>query len=124
MMMPTPGLSSLISCSFLGRRLDFAKSGGFIGLREGWQGDWAFSGDGRWLTMADHKSTEAGFRGNTVAVVLVPVALSYGVDPAAILPKFMKITVEGTDQTHILRALMSLYLGMSVFCILAAFTPE
>jgi hypothetical protein len=60
----------------------------------------------------------------TVAVVLVPVALSYGVDPAAILPKFMKITVEGTDQTHILRALMSLYLGMSVFCILAAFTPE
>ena len=60
----------------------------------------------------------------TVAVVLVPVALSYGADPAAILPKFMNIRVEGTDQTHILRALMCLYLGMSAFCIIAAFTPE
>ena len=57
-------------------------------------------------------------------VFLVPVALSYGVDPAATLPKFMNITVEGTDQTHIFRALMGLYLGMSTFCIMAAFTPE
>jgi hypothetical protein len=60
----------------------------------------------------------------TVAVVLVPVALSYGVDPAAILPKFMTIRMEGTDQTHILRALMCLYLGMSAFSLIAAFTPE
>jgi hypothetical protein len=59
-----------------------------------------------------------------VAVVLVPVALSYGVDPARTLPRFMNITVEGTDQTHIMRALMCLYLGMSAFCIAAAFTPE
>jgi hypothetical protein len=58
------------------------------------------------------------------AAVLVPVALSYGVDPAVILPKFMNITVEGVDQTHILRALMCLYLGMSLFCAIAAFTPE
>jgi hypothetical protein len=51
MMMPTPGFSSVISCSFLGRRLGFAKTGGFIGLREDWQGDWAFGGKARWLTM-------------------------------------------------------------------------
>jgi len=57
-------------------------------------------------------------------VFLVPVALSYGVDPAVTLPKFMNITMEGTDQTHIFRALMGLYLGMSTFCIIAAFTPE
>jgi hypothetical protein len=57
-------------------------------------------------------------------VFLIPVALSYGVVPAATLPKFMNITVEGTDQTHIFRALGCLYLGMSAFCILAAFTPE
>jgi hypothetical protein len=57
-------------------------------------------------------------------VFLIPVALSYGVDPAAILPKFMNITVEGTDLTHILRALMGLYLGMVTFCIIAAFIPE
>jgi Domain of unknown function (DUF4345) len=57
-------------------------------------------------------------------VLLFPVALSYGVDPAATLPKFMNITVEGTDLTHIFRALMGLYLGMVTFCIIAAFTPE
>jgi hypothetical protein len=32
--------------------------------------------------------------------------------------------VEGTDLTHIFRALMGLYLGMVTFCIVAAFTPE
>ena len=57
-------------------------------------------------------------------VFLIPVALSYGVVPAATLPKFMNVTVEGTDQTHVFRALMGLYLGMSTFCIIAAFTPE
>ena len=57
-------------------------------------------------------------------VFLFPVAPSYGVDPAATLPKFMNIMVEGTDQTHIFRALMGLYLGMVTFCIIAAMTPE
>jgi hypothetical protein len=47
-----------------------------------------------------------------------------GVDPAATLPKFMSITVEGADQTHIFRALSCLYLGMVAFCIIAAFRPE
>jgi hypothetical protein len=56
-------------------------------------------------------------------VFLIPVALSYGVDPAATLPPFMNVTVEGTDETHIFRALMGLYLGMVAFCIIAAFTP-
>jgi hypothetical protein len=55
---------------------------------------------------------------------LIPVALTYGVDPAGTLPKFMNVTVEGTDQTHIFRALSCLYLGMVAFCIIAAFTPE
>ena len=59
-----------------------------------------------------------------VAAILVPVALSYGIDPPVILPKFMNITVEGTDQTHIFRALMCLYLGMTIFCVIAAFTPS
>ena len=58
-----------------------------------------------------------------VAAILVPVALSYGVDPAAVLPKTMTIAVEGTDQTEMLRAIMGLYLGMSTFCVIAAFTP-
>src|SRR5512132_159815 len=58
-----------------------------------------------------------------VAAILVPPALSYGIDPAAILPKSMHIVVEGTDQTEMLRAVMGLYLGMTIFCVIAAFTP-
>jgi Domain of unknown function (DUF4345) len=57
-------------------------------------------------------------------VFLIPVALTYGIDPATTLPKFMKVTVEGTDQTHVFRALSCLYLGMVTFCMIAAFTPE
>src|SRR6476620_6391071 len=35
----------------------------------------------------------------------------------------MNITVEGTDQTEMLRAVMGIYLGMTIFCVIAAFTP-
>jgi hypothetical protein len=58
-----------------------------------------------------------------IAIALVPVALSYGIDPAAILPRFLNISVEGADQTQIFRALMCLYLGASAFWAIAAFTP-
>jgi hypothetical protein len=83
--------------------------------------------------MAYHRSAEASFLGEHdmmklfllfAGVFLLPVALTYGVDPAATLPKFMNMTVEGTDLTHIFRALGCLYLGMVTFCIIAAFTPE
>jgi Domain of unknown function (DUF4345) len=53
-------------------------------------------------------------------VFLIPVALSYGVDPAATLPMSMNVRVEGIDQTHIFRALACLYLGMVAFCLIAA----
>lgn len=59
-----------------------------------------------------------------MAVLIVPIALSYGIDPAAVLPKFLNIEVVGTDQTQIFRALMCLYLGASVFWVIAAFKPE
>ncbi len=59
-----------------------------------------------------------------MAVLIVPIALSYGIDPAAVLPKFLNIEVEGTDQTQIFRALMCLYLGASIFWVIAAFKPE
>ena len=58
-----------------------------------------------------------------VAVLLVPIALSYGIAPATVLPKFLNIKVEGTDQTQIFRALMCLYLAASTFWAIAAFTP-
>lgn len=51
------------------------------------------------------------------------IALSYGLSPGTILPAFLEITVTGTDQTHIFRAVMCLYFGMSGFWITAAFRP-
>ena len=48
-----------------------------------------------------------------VAPLLVPIALSYGVAPATILPRFLDIAVPGPDQTEIFRALMCLHLAAS-----------
>jgi hypothetical protein len=58
---------------------------------------------------------------SVAGIFLIPVALSYGVDPAKTLPMSMNVTVDGTDQTHIFRALACLYLGMVSFCLIAAF---
>ena len=55
------------------------------------------------------------------AAGLLLVALSYGVAPAVVLPKFLDLTVVGTDQTHIFRAIMGLYLGMIALWIVGAF---
>jgi hypothetical protein len=57
------------------------------------------------------------------AAGLLLVALSYGVAPAAVLPKVLDLSIEGTDLTHILRAVMGLYLGMIVLWVLGAFQP-
>jgi hypothetical protein len=54
------------------------------------------------------------------ALGLVPIALSYGVAPARILPHYLDITVRGTDQTQIFRAMMCLYLGVSLFFVMGA----
>jgi hypothetical protein len=59
-----------------------------------------------------------------VAVLLVPIALSYGIAPATVLPKALDISVSGADQTQICRALMCLYLAASVFWAIAAFKPD
>ena len=49
------------------------------------------------------------------ALIVTPIALSYGIDPANTLPRFLTITVEGTDQTQIFRAMMCLYFGAVLF---------
>jgi hypothetical protein len=59
-----------------------------------------------------------------VAILLIPIALSYGVAPARILPDFLDISVAGSDQTQIFRALMCLYLAASTFWAIAAFKPD
>ena len=57
-----------------------------------------------------------------VATPLVPIALSYGIAPATVLPKLLDISVEGVDQMQIFRALMCLYSRLG-FWVIAAFTP-
>jgi hypothetical protein len=58
------------------------------------------------------------------AAGLSAVALSYGVAPGAVLPKVLKLTVEGTDLTHIFRAIMGLYLAMIALWLLGACRPK
>ncbi len=55
------------------------------------------------------------------AVGLVPIALGYGVNPSASLGALFGITVDSTNLTHIMRAVMGLYLGMAVIWLLGAF---
>jgi hypothetical protein len=55
------------------------------------------------------------------AIGLVPIALGYGMAPSLTLEKLFAISVEGTNLTHIFRAVMGLYLGMVVIWVLGAF---
>jgi len=57
-----------------------------------------------------------------LAIGLVPVALSYGVDPATSLKQLYGITVAGTDLTHIFRAYMGLYLAAAALWLAGAFS--
>ncbi|MDF1742281.1 MAG: DUF4345 domain-containing protein [Gimesia sp.] len=58
------------------------------------------------------------------AAGLFVIALSYGVAPTVVLPKVLDLSVEGTDLTHIFRAIMGLYFGMIILWILGAFRPN
>ena len=58
------------------------------------------------------------------AAGLFAIALSYGIAPSAILPKVLDISIEGTDLTHIFRAVMGLYLAMIVLWVLGALRPN
>ena len=59
-----------------------------------------------------------------IAISLVPVALSYGADPAGMLPKLLKFNVDTSNERQVFRALMCLYLASSAFWVIAALTPE
>ena len=55
------------------------------------------------------------------AVGLVPIALGYGAKPSTSLDFLFGITVDTTNLTHIMRAVMGLYLGMVVIWVWGAF---
>ena len=59
-----------------------------------------------------------------LAVGLSIIGLGYGVAPASVLPLALDIAVEGRDLTHIFRAVMCLYFGISLYWLLAAFRPD
>jgi amino acid transporter len=54
-------------------------------------------------------------------VGLVPIALGYGAKPSVSLDILFGITVDTTNLTHIMRAVMGLYLGMAVLWLWGAF---
>lgn len=58
------------------------------------------------------------------ALGLVPIALSYGVVPSASVSYLLGFPVEGTNQTHVLRAIMGLYLANAAFWLVAANRPQ
>jgi hypothetical protein len=55
------------------------------------------------------------------AVGLVPIALGYGAKPSVSLDVLFGINVDTTNLTHIMRAVMGLYLGMAVLWLWGAF---
>jgi low temperature requirement protein LtrA len=57
------------------------------------------------------------------AVGLVPIALSYGMVPSKSLPYLLDISVEGTNHTHVFRAIMGLYLVNVLFWLAGAVMP-
>lgn len=54
------------------------------------------------------------------AAGLLPIALSYGVAPAKILPQLVQINAISGDLAHILRAIMGLYLALIVLWVMGA----
>ena len=58
------------------------------------------------------------------SVGLVPIALGYGAFPSATLSAVFGITVDTVNLTHIMRAVMGLYLGMVVLWLWGAFSKR
>ncbi|WP_171210368.1 MULTISPECIES: DUF4345 domain-containing protein [unclassified Ruegeria] len=58
------------------------------------------------------------------ALGLVPIALSYGLVPSVTVTYLLGFPVEGTNQAHVFRAIMGLYLANAVFWLIAAGKPE
>ena len=58
------------------------------------------------------------------AVGLIPIAMGYGARPSTSLDALFGITVDTTNLTHIMRAVMGLYLGMVVIWVWGALNRQ
>ena len=56
------------------------------------------------------------------AIGLVPIALGYGAKPSVTLDALFSISVDTVNLTHIMRAVMGLYIGMVVLWLWGAFS--
>lgn len=61
---------------------------------------------------------------NLAAGGLVFVALGYALAPHTAIGSLVTVSFDNTDQVHIFRAIMGLYLGMVVFWFFSAPRPE
>jgi hypothetical protein len=57
-------------------------------------------------------------------LIIMPIALVYGFCPNIILPVLFDFKVETTDLANVFRAIMGLYLGMSVIWIVGIIKPK
>ena len=55
---------------------------------------------------------------------LIPIALGYGMVPGQSLPFLYGVSVEGTSNIHIMRAVMGLYLAMALFWFMGSQSPR
>lgn len=58
------------------------------------------------------------------AIGLTPIALSYGAAPQHFMDKLFGMQVDDTNQLHIFRAIMGLYLALVLFWIYGAFNSD
>lgn len=57
-------------------------------------------------------------------IFIIPIALVYGLYPNLLLSKLFTIKVESINLTNIFRAMMGLYLGMSIIWIIGTIKPK
>jgi hypothetical protein len=55
------------------------------------------------------------------SVLIIGIAIVYGIAPSSLLPHILNIKVETTDLQHIFRAIMGLYLAMAALWIAGIF---
>jgi Domain of unknown function (DUF4345) len=57
-------------------------------------------------------------------IILIPVALGYGIAPKTVLPMLLNIRLETVDMLNICRAIMVLYLALSILFLMGIFNPK
>lgn len=57
-------------------------------------------------------------------ILIIPIALVYGLYPGFTLPKLFDFKIESTDLTSIFKAIMGLYLSMAVIWIIGIFKSK